>query len=136
MSAASAAYADSGGRSRPSQLFNAAVTDGRIRAMSVSITPRDNIAPIGTTKHAARKRKSGSTRAAARSCSRRRLFRSARRKAPDSSSAPASAAWSAAAAPRCTAPPALPSALLRDPGVEALVELVEVLQPELVVDVQ
>src|SRR5512140_200544 len=111
MSVTSAANAASGGRSRPSQCASSAETLGRICGTSRSVMPRASMAPIGATKHASRKRKSGSTRAAARNCSLRALFFSARRsRAPE-------------------------SALLGDPGIEALVQLVQVLEPELVVDV-
>src|SRR5262249_10337511 len=112
--------------------FRAAVAPGKMRETSVSMIPRESIAPIGATKQARMKTNSGSTSTAARHCSRRWLRRSARRRLTASvGPGAATAAWAAAAAPRSIA-----CLLGGDPGVEALVQLVQVLQPELVVDEQ
>ena len=122
------------GRGRPSAL-SACVTAGRMRATSVSTTPRASMAPIGTTKHAARKTNSGSTSSRGAQLLAAPAAPQARGAAPTSSPARAAVACVAAAAPRSMRAPAA-GTLLGDPGVEALVQLVEVLEPELVVDRQ
>src|SRR5690242_6568849 len=106
-----------------------------MRATPLSTNPRASIAPIGTMKLASRNRNSGSTSSAARHRSARPLRASARRSScgerwPEPTVA---AIVATTDQPLVSAPV---TKLLRDPGVETLVELVEVLQPELVVDRQ
>src|SRR5690242_2570195 len=102
-------------------------------ATSLSKIARASIDPIGTMKLAHRNTKSGSTSSAARNCSRRPLRTSARRR-PGAARRPGEAAAATVATIRLRVPRRALDALLRDPGVEALVQLVEILEPELVVD--
>src|SRR5437763_16694045 len=114
-----------------------------MREMSVSTTLLVSSAPIGPTKVATRKTRSGSVSAIARSLT-ERCVRASPRASPRSSSIAAAAAvierkkcdFERKKMPdraRSRRSETRPLTLLRHPGVEALVELVQILEPELVV---